>query len=99
MITHPSNSKFELHRIRVTPGVFSLVEANPLRELSINHCLDRFANMDFGFISDDDKLANKRAIVNHGMVMGSYILDDDKKIWIIRNYGEMATTILLPEEY
>lgn len=62
--------------------------------------MNRFVTEDFGDLCSEDVEVNKRAIeCGDGMVMGSYLVDDEK-IWVISYLGDGGyTSILLPEEY
>jgi hypothetical protein len=59
----------------------------------------RHARGDWGDLSSEDKLANKRALEEGTRLLSAYHLKTGQKIWIITEWDRSATTVLLPEEY
>lgn len=62
-------------------------------------CLVRHANGDWGDLSEEDKLANERALKDDERLVSAYKFDDGRKMWIITEWDRSYTTVLLPEEY
>ena len=60
--------------------------------------LDRHLEGDFGVISPEDWIANRRALRRKERIFSAYMVDD-QKIWIITEADRSSTCILLPSEY
>lgn len=61
--------------------------------------LRRHLSGDWGDISQDDRDANARAIVNGDRLFSSYKIAADLTLWIITEADRSATTLLLPDDY
>ena len=79
--------KFELGKVMMTVGANTKLECTSVAEI----LLGRYANGDWGNLSDDDKQENE--------MLGSYEDANGVKFWIITEADRRCTTILLPEEY
>lgn len=92
--------KFELGQTFITKGVWDAIENNVGDFITMNVCLAKHHNGDWGNLCEEDKLLNDSAVVDGGRILSAYEIGEDKvKIWIITEWDRSVTTILLPEEY
>jgi hypothetical protein len=54
---------------------------------------------DWGSLSEDDRLANDRALTQGLRILSAYDADNGTRFWIITEADRSATTVLLPEDY
>ena len=87
---------FALGIICITPGA---IEALLKRDLRPEPFITRHANCDWGDLDDEDRKANREALLHGTRIFSSYKLDATQKLWIITEADRSATTILFPEEY
>ncbi len=83
--------RFPLGRLMATPGVLGL-------GLDVLLLINRHARGDWGNLSEEDRVANERALVEGDRILSAYVLPQGK-VWIITEADRSATTVLLPEEY
>ncbi len=83
--------RFPLGRLMATPGVLGL-------GLDLLLLVKRHVRGDWGDLSDEDRAANERALVDGERILSAYVLPQGK-VWIITEADRSATTVLLPEEY
>ena len=87
---------FSLGETVATPAVI---------ELGINllGILWRHWTGDWGDLSEEDKIANRRAVVNGSRILSAYTVTVSGgrrvRIWIITEADRSVTTFLLPSEY
>lgn len=99
MSTQPS--LFELGRVVATSGALRLlaeVGRHPFEFLA------RHVTGDPGDMNEEDKQANRAALLQGGRIVSSYKVgrtpsEATWKVWIITEAGRHVTTLLLPEEY
>lgn len=92
-----TSHRFELGDVYLTPGAVEALEEADVLGLRY---LTRHAMGDWGDVSDDDKRANDRALVDGSRIFSAYILPvTGEKIWIITEADRSKTTFLLPDEY
>jgi hypothetical protein len=92
-------AKFERGRLMMTRGIAALVNENPAAFATVNCCIRRHLSGDCGEMSEDDVLANLRAMLHGGERIFSGYDTQLGRIWIITEADRSATTVLLPEEY
>lgn len=92
--------------ITVIPAKFDLGDivatANAIARFpgeTLEHCLNRHSQGDWGKLDKEDKDANERALTLGGRLMSSYPIPDQGKLWIITEADRTVTTLLLPEDY
>jgi hypothetical protein len=95
-------------QLREAPAPFTaglLVMTRSVQALAARGGLDpteylrRHLSGDWGDISEDDRNANARAIVDGDRLFSSYKVSDDLTLWIITEADRSATTLLLPDDY
>jgi len=74
-----------------TPGVLGL-------GLDVLLLISRHARGDWGDLSEKDRVANERALVEGDRILSAYVLPQGR-VWIITEADRSVTTALLPEEY
>lgn len=69
-------------------------------EEAIQTCLKRHASLDWGDLSQEDKLSNDEGLNPDApdRILSSYDLPQGK-LWIITEYDRSVTTALLPSDY
>jgi hypothetical protein len=86
--------RFDAGRINITPGAQVAI-----RGIEIAVALLRHMYADWGFLTDEDRLANEFALEHQLRLLSVYEDSNGKRFWIITEADRSATTILLPEEY
>ena len=96
---------FPLGKVVVTVGAQdAFAKAYSTQAIEAAHILiSRHVSGDWGDIDKDDAKQNDRSVKARGdgrsMILSSYKLVDDTKVWIITEWDRSVTTILLPSEY
>ena len=92
--------KFDLGQTFVTKGVWDAIGNNVGDFITMNVCLSKHHNGDWGNLDEEDKMLNDIAVEDGGRILSAYEIGENKvKIWIITEADRSYTTILLPEEY
>ena len=94
IIIYPNMPKFSLGSLVATANVLATFSME-----SLQACLTRHANCDWGDLCDEDTQSNEISLNLGGRLMSSYLLPDKSKLWIITEADRSATTLLLPEDY
>ena len=85
---------FRLGRIVATPNALqSITQDDSLVGIK------RHQAGDWGNLTDADREANDRALVEGTRILSAYAASTGTKFWIITEADRSATTILLPEDY
>jgi len=66
---------------------------------TLEACLRRHADGDWGDLCKEDKTSNDRALRDGSRLFSSYEFPSRGKLWIITEADRSATTFLLPEDY
>ena len=90
---------FELGQVVATAAVNSrMLEDDDFRR-EVRESLDRYCNMDWGKIGEDDAQMNNESVVNgDNRIMAAYKTEAGD-IWIITEWDRSATTVLFPSDY
>ncbi|AMK13449.1 hypothetical protein AUP07_0393 [methanogenic archaeon mixed culture ISO4-G1] len=98
-------SLFETGPVVTTPGIRNMMGLGPQAIDTIQKCLDRHCQGDWGDLCDDDKQLNQDSLdeekekgFTYDSLFSSYETDFGK-IYIITECDRSVTTILTPEEY
>ena len=91
---------FDVGRLVTTPAALAFIAKH---NVPIVEILARHLGGDFGDVSNHDKAANKRALVDGSRIFSAYKFKEGR-IWIITEAvddgGRRASTcVLLPEDY
>ncbi len=89
---------FPIGKIYLTRGVNDKIAVNVAFAAFVLKSIQRHCIKDWGDLTDDDKQANDRALLEGTRILSAYI-QGIYKIWIITEADRSATTILFPEEY
>jgi hypothetical protein len=87
-------SKFPLGRLVATPNAI-----NSLTHGDTLNALNRHRSGDWGDVCEEDRQANKRALIEGTRLLSVYHSIKGVKFWIITEADRSATTVLLPEDY
>jgi hypothetical protein len=95
---------FYLGNLVGTPGALRILAENGVHPLTL---LQRHSSGDWGEVSEHDRQANERALVDGGRIWSVYKLASGDTVWVITEAesveGEprsrISTCILSPEEY
>lgn len=90
----PPVAKFRIGRIMAAPGALAR-----LTQDDILHGLQRHQAGEWGEVSEHDRKANERALVDGSRLWSVYHSAAGVKFWIITESDRSATTVLLPGEY
>ena len=83
-----------LGRIVATPNLLESISQD-----DILFGIQRHQAGDWGALTDEDRLANDRALVEGTRILSAYRADSGTKFWIITEADRSVTTVLLPEDY
>jgi hypothetical protein len=61
--------------------------------------IERHLSGDWGELSEGDKNANSRALMNGSRIFSAYRTTRGAKLWVITEANRASTCLLLPEEY
>jgi hypothetical protein len=88
---------FSIGRVVATPAaIVAIVEADG----EPGQLLQRHRRGDWGDLCEEDRAANRKAVVLGYRLLSAYTLPDTgQKIWIITEADRSVTTLLLPSEY
>lgn len=86
---------FPLGRVVATPGALNLlvIDGQDPGEL-----LDRHRSGDWGDVSPEDAVENRRSVRHGWRILSSYPVGTSR-IWIITEANRSSTCLLLPNEY
>ena len=85
---------FRLGRIVATPNAL-----NSFSDEEILDAIQRHQAGDWGSLSEDDRAANDRALVDGSRILSAYNANNGARFWIITEADRSVTTVLLPEDY
>jgi len=88
-----SIAKFRLGQIVSTPNAMS-----QLTKEDILMGLKRHQSGDWGDVSENDRQANDRALIEDTRLFSVYHAVSSIKVWLITE-ADRSTTVLLPEDY
>jgi hypothetical protein len=86
--------KFPLGQLVATPGALDVITFEQVHDL-----IERHRTGDWGDVSEQDWLANDRALAEGRRIFSSFKMSKYVRIWVITEANRSATTILLPCEY
>ena len=99
----PMKVSFKIGQLVMTQGVAQAVNGNDDFARFSATCMKRHISGDWGELSDEDRDANNRALVEGNRLFSSYklpsLMNGRDKIWIITEADRAVTTILFPDEY
>jgi len=87
---------FPLGKVVATPGALEALQRNLQRPIEF---LARHIRGDWGDVPYEDKLANRRALLDGSRIFSAYSLRDGTRIWCITEADRSSTCLLLPDEY
>ena len=98
-------SLFETGPVVTTPGIREIMNRGPQEIDTIQRCLNRHCQGDWGDLCDDDKQLNQDSLneekekgFTYDNLFSSYETDFGK-IFVMTEHDRSVTTILLSEEY
>lgn len=86
--------RFQPGKFYATPGALK-----QFSRIELFLCIRRHLAGDWGDLSTEDKRLNNQSLIRGGRLLSTYIMQNDRKLWIITEADRSATTCLLPEEY
>lgn len=91
---------FDLGNITATIGIMLQARMDCTFRLFVNESLERFKNLDWGDVSENEKLLNSQKAATHiGTVYGVYTEPDSGvQIWIVTDLVQGTTRICLSDE-
>ena len=89
-----ATEKFPLGRTVITRNA-----ANSLAAVSVQECLERHAQGDWGDVCKEDWQSNEEALNEGFRLVSSYRDANGTKFWIITEHDRSVTTVLPPEDY
>lgn len=89
-----TGEKFSLGRLVATPHAISSLSPENIR-----NALRRHAIGDWGYLSEEDRLANEQALLGGERLLSVYRSEAGVKFYVITEWDRSVTTVLLPEDY
>ena len=89
-----SIAKFRLGQIVSTPNALS-----QLTQEEILTGIRRHQSGDWGEVTEQDRQANERALIEGTRLLSVYHAVSGIKFWLITEADRLVTTVLLPEDY
>lgn len=89
-----TTQKLQLGELLITPNAKGRIHLPDAMKSLIRH-----QNGDYGVVSEEDKEANREALVTGDRLLSAYIDRNGVRFWIITEADRYCTTILLPEDY
>lgn len=91
---------FDLGKITATVGIVLQARIDCTFQMFVDDCLERFKNLDWGGMNEDERRINDRRITTGtGTVYGNYTdLTSGIQIWIATDLDQSITRICLSEE-
>lgn len=89
---------FELGQIVMTRSIAEKVSKNTKFHMEVIDAMLRYAEKDWGIVSQNDKQANDWGLENGDRILAAYETCEGD-IWIITEWDRSVTTILFPSEY
>ena len=86
--------KFNLGRLRVTPGALHEASSEEITEAIARHL-----SGDWGELCKEDWAENESSLATSGRLLSRYYTEDGTLFWVITECDRSATTVLLPNEY
>lgn len=90
---------FEFGKITVTSAVYERMQRDAVFAVFVNDSLEKFISCEWGDLCEDDKQVNEDALKHGDRLFGSYIMNEDTKIFIITEADRSVTTVLFPSDY
>lgn len=90
---------FKLGQVITTAAVNERIQEDEDFRREINEALDRYCNMDWGKLGEDDCQMNNDAVVNGDNRIFAAYETAAGDIWIITEWDRSATTVLFPSDY
>ena len=90
----PLIAKFRLGKIVSTPNAL-----DRLTQEDILTGIQRHQAGDWGDVSEEDRAANERALVEGTRLWSVYHTASGVKFWLITEADRSATSVLIPEDY
>jgi hypothetical protein len=94
-------SRVQLGEVCITQGAAAGVDQDRVLE-----CLARHQGGDWGWVDEEDKDANERALREGTRLLSAWPIDPKEPLrgssnlfWIITEHHRQSTTLLLPSEY
>jgi hypothetical protein len=87
-------AKFRLGKIVSTPNAL-----DQLTQEDILTGIQRHQAGDWGDVSEDDRAANERALIEGTRLWSVYHAGNGVKFWLITEADRFATSVLMPEDY
>ena len=84
----------QLGQLLITPNAKKSIHLPDALKALISH-----QNGDYGVISEEDKEANREALVTGDRLLSAYLDRNGVRFWIITEGDRYCTTILMPEDY
>lgn len=88
-----TTQKLKLGELLITPNAKRSINLQDALKALIRH-----QNGDYGVVSEEDKEANREALVTGDRLLSAYLDRNGVKFWIITEADRYCTTILLPED-
>ena len=92
----PERPLFAPGRLTATPGALQALAAAAEDPISY---LARHVRGDWGVVDQEDRAANRQALLHGTRIVSAYNLATGRRLWIITEADRSVTTLLLPEEY
>lgn len=90
--------RFKTGNFYMTIGIDNAIRENNNYFKELVNCFEKYLKCDWGDLTEEDIIANERALINGDRILGAYNTSQGK-IYIITEADRSCTTILFATEY
>ena len=90
--------RFKTGNFYMTVGIDNAIKQDNNYFKELVKCVEKYLTCDWGDLTEEDIIANERALINGNRILGAYNTSQGK-VYIITEADRNATTILFATEY
>ena len=89
---------FKTGNFYMTIGIDNAIKQDNNYFKELVKCFEKYLTCDWGDLTEEDIIANERALINGNRILGAYDTSQGK-VYIITEWDRSTTTILFANEY
>ena len=90
--------RFKTGNFYMTIGIDNAIKQDNNYFKELVKCFEKYLTCDWGDLTEEDIIANERALINGNRILGAYDTSQGK-VYIITEWDRSTTTILFANEY
>ena len=90
--------RFKTGNFYMTIGIDNAIKQDNNYFKELVKCFEKYLTCDGGDLTEEDIIANERALINGNRILGAYNTSQGK-VYIITEWDRSTTTILFANEY